>query len=91
MRTPMRPALIATILALVAAAAIVWSTMRQAGPSCEVCITYRGSTQCRTAAGATREDAVRVATDNACAFISSGMAEGIQCGNTPPDSVRCDE
>jgi len=58
--------------------------------SCEVCMTYQGRYQCRTAGGATPEEATRTATDNACAFLASGMTASIQCGNTPPDSVRCD-
>ena len=55
---------------------------------CEVCITFRGSQSCRTAAASTRELALRTATENACAQISSGVTDSNQCNNTPPDSVR---
>ncbi|MGA3042470.1 MAG: hypothetical protein ABSF54_16935 [Bryobacteraceae bacterium] len=55
---------------------------------CEVCITFRGNQACRTAAAATRELALRTATENACAQIASGVTDSNQCTNTPPDSVR---
>ena len=54
----------------------------------EVCQEYRGRTVCRTAAGPTREEAVRTAIDNACALLASGMTDSMQCGATPPRSVR---
>jgi hypothetical protein len=55
---------------------------------CEVCVTFRGSQACRTAAASTRDLALRTATENACALISSGVTDTNQCTNTPPDSVR---
>lgn len=88
-RSRVRNILVVTTLVVIALAAIVWSTFRQAQVSCEVCIAYQGRSQCRTAQGATREDAIRTATDNACAFLSTGMAEGIQCANTPPTKTEC--
>lgn len=81
--------MVVTLVVVIALAAIVWSTFRQAQVSCEVCIAYMGRTQCRTASGATKDVAMRAATDNACAFLSSGMAEGIQCANTPPLKAEC--
>jgi hypothetical protein len=32
-------------------------------------------------------EAQRTATDNACAQLSSGVTESMQCTNTPPESV----
>jgi len=58
--------------------------------TCEVCVTFRGRSKCRSADGTTRDEAVRTATDNACAFLASGMTASVQCGRTPPDSVRCE-
>lgn len=83
-----------TILAAVLIAASVGllavSVLKQAKVSCEVCITFRGSTKCRTARGPTREEAVRTATDNACAFLAAGMTDSIACSNTPPSLATCD-
>jgi hypothetical protein len=58
---------------------------------CEVCIEYLGQTVCRTAQGATREEAIRVATSNACAQVAQGMTESLRCAETPPLSVSCDD
>jgi hypothetical protein len=40
------------------------------------------------ASGTTREQAVRTATDNACALIASGMTESMACTSAPPVSVK---
>ena len=79
-------AVIGVVLAIVY---IVYSLTSLAQVSCEVCMEFGGRTQCRTASGVDREEAERTATDNACAFLSSGMAEGIACTNTPPSKVTC--
>jgi hypothetical protein len=67
---------------------VVYSTMGAGRIRCEVCITYQGRNACRTASARTRELALRTATENACALISSGITDSNQCHNTPPDSVR---
>ena len=68
---------------------VVLGALRNREVSCEVCIEFRGRTACREALGPTHEEAVRTATDNACAFLSSGMTDTVACQNTPPTSVRC--
>lgn len=54
----------------------------------EVCMEFRGRSNCRSAAAPTEGEAIRTATDNACATISSGMTDSIACSNAPPISVR---
>jgi hypothetical protein len=54
----------------------------------EVCMTYQGNHACSTAAGATEQEAVRTATEAACALIASGVGDTMACGQKPPDSVR---
>ena len=68
---------------------MVYSSAGLRKVSCEVCITFNGSTVCRRAEGKTREDAVRTATDNACSGLYHDMAENIRCSNTPPKSLEC--
>ena len=70
---------------------IVYSTLRPAKFSCEVCMEFQGRVACRTASGNTREEVTRTAMDNACAQISSGMTDSIACSQTPPKSVSCKE
>ncbi len=54
----------------------------------EVCLTFKGRSNCGTAAGATREEALSAAARVACATISGGVTETIACDRTEPDSVR---
>lgn len=77
-----------TTLVVAALLAIVWSTMDLAQYTAEVCITYKGRTECRVASGTTREEAIETGRTTACALLASGVGETIACGNTEPDSVR---
>ena len=69
-------------------AVLIYSTMGLKRHRVEVCITFQGRTSCRTAAAATREQALRTATDNACALLASGMSDSMACSGTPPKSVK---
>jgi len=82
---------VAVILVLLALVALVAYSMRGVGGhACEVCIEFDGRTECRTAKGATKEEAVRTASENACALLTSGMTESIRCSRTPPSRVKCE-
>ena len=70
-------------------ALILFSTLSLGGYSCEVCMEFQGRSKCRSAKGSTREEARKTAVDNACAFLASGVTDGIACTNTPPKSARC--
>jgi hypothetical protein len=67
---------------------LVYLSLGQKQYRAEVCVEYQGRQNCRTAAGPSREQAVRTATDNACATIASGMTESMQCSHSKPLSVR---
>lgn len=54
----------------------------------EICITFQGRTECRTARASTRNEALRTATDNACTLMSGGQSEFERCRNTPPTSEK---
>jgi len=79
------------VLAAAFIAVLIMSLMKEAQVECEVCIEFGGARACRTTIGSSRERAVSGATSNACAVLSSGVTAGIQCGNTPPSSVRCND
>jgi len=85
---PRKLALLAVAGFLLLAGIMTWMMLSGRRHRVEVCMEYRGRTVCRTAAGATREEAVRTATDNACALLAGGMTDSMQCGRTPPKSVR---
>ncbi len=67
---------------------LYYSSKQQSQFRVEVCMEFQGRSDCRTASGPTEQQALRTATENACALISSGMTDSIACGNTPPKSVR---
>jgi hypothetical protein len=81
-----------TILAVIAVVLFIgllaYLSLGQRQVRVEVCVQFQGRTNCRTAAGPTEEQAIRTATDNACATIASGMTESMTCGRMPPQSVR---
>ncbi|MDX2154736.1 MAG: hypothetical protein SFV54_28590 [Bryobacteraceae bacterium] len=74
--------------ALVFLGALIYSSMGLRRHKAEVCITFNGRTACRVASGTTQEEAIRTASDNACALIASGVTETMACGRTRPDSVK---
>ena len=67
---------------------LIYSSMHIARYRVEVCIAYRGQTQCRTASADTREHAQRTAQSNACGLIASGVTETMQCEHLDPTSVK---
>ena len=71
--------------------AIIYFSMGLRQFTFEVCMEYKGRENCAVASGVTEEEAIRTATDTACATISAGMTESIQCSRTPPISVTRQE
>jgi hypothetical protein len=67
---------------------LVYTTLGNRRYRCEVCMAFQGRSACRTAGASTEEQALRTATENACALISSGVTDSIACDNTPPTSVK---
>ena len=79
------------VLAAVFISMLVMALMKEAQVECEACIEFEGRSACRTTIASSRERAISGATTNACAVLSSGVTAGIQCGNTPPSSLRCND
>ncbi len=71
--------------------ALVVAVRNEASIECEVCVEFGGQRVCRTNLGADRKSATYGATSAACAVLSNGVTAGIQCSNTPPRSVRCED
>ena len=66
---------------------LLYSSLNLRKFTCEACVEFQGRTVCRTAAGATREEAVRTAVELACAVLAAGRTESMRCNETPPKSV----
>ncbi len=88
-RAMTRAVIIGIVFTAVTLALLVNSIRSSFSHSCEVCMTFNGRRSCREAAGSTREEALLTATQNACAFVASGMTMTVQCQNTRPTSVSC--
>ena len=82
-----KPIWMALLFVLAVIGMVVYLSMGLRQFTYEVCMEYNGRTNCATASGTTKEEAIRTATDTACATISAGMTESIQCSRTPPVSV----
>ena len=76
------------IVAVLIVAVLVLSSLQLRQHTCEVCITFGGQTNCAIASGTTRKEAQGSAISTACASISGGVTQSIQCGNTAPDKVE---
>jgi hypothetical protein len=68
---------------------VVYRSLQVAGAQCTVCITFRGQSACRTVQGPTEPEALTGATNNACAFLASGVTDSIACERTPPTKADC--
>jgi hypothetical protein len=82
-----KPVLLGVLFFLIVLGVLIYSSMNLSGKRVEVCVAFHGATACRTASGATQEFALRTATNNACAQISSGVTDSIACENAPPLKV----
>ena len=82
-----------TLYAVAAVAAVAalffFMTTGRAKEQCRVCMDFRGRSNCATAVGQTRRQALEGARTTACGPIASGMDETIACGNTEPALVQC--
>ena len=78
-------------IALLFFAALLYATFGLGGIDCEVCINYRGRSECRTVTAPDREQAIAQATSTACALLSGGVTDSMECSRTAPTSLRCDK
>ncbi|MEC8932216.1 MAG: hypothetical protein VX528_19595 [Candidatus Latescibacterota bacterium] len=80
--------LLGIIIVVAILAALTYLSMQLRAHTCRACVTFNGLTNCATASGTSREEALRTATTTACGSISGGVTQSIQCGNTTPHSVE---
>jgi len=70
---------------------MIYLTTSGGGVSCEVCVEFHGTTECRKATGKDREEAEMSAASTACSLLAGGVTDGIACQNTTPKSVTCQD
>ena len=82
---------IGIVIGIAFVVAVVIGAMGQLRAECEVCIAYEGRQTCEVAHAADDDEATVQATVGACAKLSSGVTDGIQCSNTKPLKVTCSD
>jgi len=82
-----KPVLLGILFIAAVLAVIIYSSLSLAQHRVEVCMQYQGRSACRTAAGSTRDFALRTATANACAQIASGVTDSTACERSEPVRV----
>jgi hypothetical protein len=82
---------VAWLIGAAFAAALVWSTFQQSGVECEACVDFHGASACSRVAASNSDEAARQAQASACASLSRGVTEGLECDRTPPRSLSCSE
>lgn len=80
--------ILAIVFAMVVLVLVVYTTMGTARFRCEVCVSFQGRQACRTASAPTEPDALRTATENACAQVASGVTDSMACENAQPASIK---
>lgn len=83
-----KPVIAGILFIAVILAVLLYSTMNLSKARVEVCMTFNGRTDCRTASADTEEHALRTATANACGLLASGVTDSLACEHMPPASVR---
>ncbi len=67
---------------------IAYSTLQGPRYRVTVCMAYAQHSACKTVNAKSEAGAIRSATENACADISSGVTDTMRCQQTEPQSVR---
>jgi hypothetical protein len=83
-----KPVILGIVFAIFIVAFLIYTSFGNRRFHVEVCMSYGGRQSCRKASAATKENALRSATDNACAQISSGVTATMVCTTSQPVSVR---
>jgi hypothetical protein len=81
------PVILGVLFIVAFVAAMLFTTRGNARFRCQVCMTFDGRTICRSGAATSRDEAVRIAADNACTDLTSGMTPFVQCRSQPPSRV----
>ncbi len=68
---------------------LIFGSMRSVEAECSLCVEFNGQRQCRTGLGPTEDEARDAAQRAACAVMTSGMADTINCSRVPPQEMQC--
>jgi len=81
-----------TAAAIAAFIGVMWYAARaEVQVECEVCITFKGRTECRTGRGDSEASAIQSANTAACSVLGAGVTDAMQCSATAPSRLECRE
>jgi hypothetical protein len=84
----MRKPVLAGVLVVLAIIVLLVMSMRDVSSHrVEVCMDWKGRTNCKTTRASTEEDAIRSAITNACAEMVSGVTDTLACERAEPARV----
>ena len=69
--------------------AVIWSAFSEGAVECEICVDYKGRSACSIATAADLEQAEVQAKSGACAQVTAGVTEVLECSGIVPSSRRC--
>ena len=58
---------------------------------CNVCMEYKGVEACREVKGREKQDTIMTGMSTACAAVTNGRTESIDCSMTQPVKIQCKE
>lgn len=82
-------AAIGAAIGVVFVAAVIWAALDQGAIQCEICVDYKGRSACSIAAAADLLQAETQAQSGACAQVTGGVTETLECGAIRPTVRRC--
>ena len=56
---------------------------------CEVCVEYNGVRSCQDVEGMAKDDTIMTGMSTACAAVTNGRTESIDCSMTQPVKISC--
>lgn len=71
--------------------AVIWSAFSESAVNCEICVEYKGRSACSIASAADLAQAEAQAKSGACAQVTGGVTEVLDCSGIQPSSQRCNE
>lgn len=79
-----KPVLVGILIVAAILGIMVYGSLSLSAHRVEVCINFKGVLNCKTARGATQEDAIRTATANACGEMAPGVTDSMACTRSEP-------
>ncbi|MDP7557704.1 MAG: hypothetical protein QF687_07465 [Nitrospinaceae bacterium] len=67
---------------------MIWSGSKY---QCEICVEYKGVKSCQEVEGMEKQDTIMTGISTACAAVTNGRTESIDCSQTPPAKMQCNE